>query len=512
MQETIYNYVINHLDEHGRFTETNLCDAVNESIPGLLGSEDAFYYSTNMESAVKLAKKLVENLRKYMREPDLINRSSLSELLNGQIFATYCDPFIDAFPAENMNIVVLDLAKHFFYNAQNREQVKFALLLFGLYGMKNILENEPKLWQDMLKLAHCEEFTFPFLLACRVSYFTPQSAVWELIRCTNGWGKVFAISDCKCRDIDDQLWLLENGPDISVEYPPLSIKFIQETHLEDLLGEELTYAQYKSAIIIVGNYLIMLNQTPIKSIEASFNISSINLYKLLTLILEQAKQHISHPEDILDMISYVETLRTLAEAHNLRQLSQNQCQLLIADFENIIYSKDMTSEITENLIKDEQVNYTLCDLAVELEMDIWPELFDYWKKHPQETALFPYLLSYENDNRPHKVIKLISRHLPEYSIEANSLLVPLRYLAQHPGEGEAIICSALTSIYDLPRVIACDTLEDWPPEFISTAIHDALIEGLKLSNNAIVTERLDCLLQGRKFDLKKFMEAQQDKK
>lgn len=511
MQETIYNYVINHLDEHGRFTAANLCDAINETIPRPLGAEDAFYYSTTMESTVKLAQKLAETLRKYIGDPGQKNRSALYNLLNDQIFATYCDPFIDSFPAEDMSIVALDLAKSFFYNAPKREQVKFALLLFGLYGMKNIMENEPELWQDILKLAHCEEFTFPFLLACRVSHFTPQSAVWELMRCTNGWGKVFAISDCKCHDITEQLWLLENGTDISVEYPPLSIKFIQETHLEDLLEEELTYEQYKNAVIIVGNYLIMLSQMPIKSIEDNFNITSINLNKLLTLILEQAQQHISHPDDILDIISYVETLRTLATAHNLRQLSQNQCHLLIAAFENIIYSKDMTGEITENLIKDDQVNYTLCDLAVELEMDIWPQLFDYWKKHPLETALFPYLLSYENDNRPHQVIKLINRHLPEYSIEANSLLVPLRYLSMYPGTGESIICSALTSIYDLPRVIACDTLEDWPQEFISTAIRDALIEGRRLSNNTIVTERLDCLLQGRKFDLKQFMEAKQDK-
>ena len=510
MQETIYNYVITHLDEHGRFTETTLCDATYETIPRPLGSEDAFYYSTTIESNIPLAQQLAETLRAYITEPEQSNLSALYKLLNGQVFAAYCDPFIEAFPAENTNISVYELARRFFYNAQNREQVKFALLLFGLHGMKNICETEPELWQNMLKVAHCEEFTFPFLLACRISHFTPQSAVWELIRCTNGWGKVFAISDCKCQDIDEQLWLLENGTDLSVEYPPLSIKFIQETHLEDLLEDELTYAQYKNAVIIVGNYLILLNHTPIKNIEENFNITSINLNKLLTLILKQAELHIQHPEDMLDMISYAETLRSLAEDNNLSQLSQNQCQLLIAAFENIIYSKDMTGEITANLIKDDTVNYTLCDLAVELEMDIWPQLFEYWKKHPLEIALFPYLLSYENAGRPQQVLKFITRHLPEYSVEASSLLVPLRYISLHPGQGETIICSALTSIYDLTRGIACSSLEEWAPELITPAIRDALMEGRKLSNNDLVTARIDCLLQGKKFHIEKFLQQKAD--
>ena len=505
MQETIYNYIINNLDEHGRFTENTLCDAAYETIPRPLGSEDAFYYSTNIESNIPMAMQLADLLRKYMAEPSQTNRRTLYDTLTGQVFAAYCDPFIETFTADDMNAVAYDLARRFFYNARNREQVKFALLLFGLYGIKNISETDSALWQDMLKLAHCEEFTFPFLFACRVSRFTPQTAVWELIHCTNGWGRVFAISDCKCQNIDEQLWLLENGTDISVEYPPLSIKFIQETHLEDLLEEELNYAQYKSAVVIVGNYLLLLNHTPIQNIEENFNITSINLHKLLTLILAQAKQHIQHPEDMLDMISYADTLRSLAEAHNLSQLSQNQCQLLIAAFENIIYSQDMTEQITANLIKDDEVNYTFCDLAVELEMDIWPQLFEYWKQHPLEISLFPYLLSYENANRPRQVLKIITRHLPEYSIDSSSLLVPLRYLALHPGQGEAIICSALTSIYDLPRGIACSALEEWPPELITPAIREALLEGRRLSNNDVVTARIDCLLQGKKFHIEKFL-------
>lgn len=505
MQQTIYNFVINHLDEHGRFTETVLSDTNYETIPRPLGSEDAFYYSTSIESNIPVAMDLVELMQSYVNEPSQANRSALYEKLKGQVFAAYCDPFMSSYTAEAKNDAAYDLARRFFYNAQHREHVKYALLLFGIYGMKSIHDQDSELWQDIVKIAHCEEFTFPFLLACRISSFIPQPVIWELIRCTNAWGRVFAITDCQCQDDEQRFWLLENGTDISVEYPPLSIKFITETHLEEQLQKPLTYEQYKSAVVIVGNYLILLNHTPLKKIEESFNITSIDLPKLLKLILEQSQQHVHKPEDMLDMLSYAQALRSLIDENNLSQLSLNEAQVLIASFENIIYSRDMTEDILANLIKDDEVNYTLCDLAVEMEIDIWQQLFDFWKKHPMEIELFPYLLSYEGSDRSKQVLKYISRHLPEYSIDSGSLLVPLRYLAIHPGEGEAIVCAALTSIYDLTRGIACGILDEWPPELITPAIRNALMEGRKLSNNDVVTARIDCLLQGKKFRIDKFM-------
>ena len=380
-----------------------------------------------------------------------------------------------------------------------------ALLLFGMYGMEKICQQEPKLWQDLLRIAHCEEFTFAFLYSCRVTNFNPQNAIWELIRCTSGWGKVFSITDCHCRDEEERLWLLQNGPDIDVEYPPLSVKFIRETHLEEHLAHPLNYAQYKSAVIIVGNYLIMLNHFPAEVIEEQFNISDIHLNKLLTCLLEQAEAYVSKPEDVLDLISYVTALQQLCDEQNHMQLTLNQCHEQIAACEKIIYRKDWQPEIENNLIKDDKLDYQLCNLAVELDIDIWPRLFDFWLAHPDETPLFPYLLSYEGEQRSERVLRQIEADLPRYCVEQNDLLVPLRYLNTHPGESDAIICAALESIFDLPRGIACGIVDDWRQEFITPAIRRSLIKARQLSNNDVVTARIDCLLAGKHFDIGKFL-------
>ena len=255
----------------------------------------------------------------------------------------------------------------------------------------------------------------------------------------------------------------------------------------------------------MGNYLIMLNHFPAEVIEEQFNISDIHLNKLLTCLLEQAEAHVSKPEDVLDLISYVTALQQLCDEQNHMQLTLNQCHEQIAACEKIIYRKDWQPEIESDLIKDDKLDYQLCNLAVELDIDIWPRLFDYWLAHPDETPLFPYLLSYEGEQRSERVLRQIEADLPRYCVEQNDLLVPLRYLNTHPGESDAIICAALESIFDLPRGIACGIVDDWGQEFITPAIRRSLIKARQLSNNDVVTARIDCLLAGKHFDIGKFL-------
>ena len=511
MKETIYQFIIDNLDEYGRFTANELCDDQDSNIPRPLGAEDAHYYTIDINPDPHPAQQLVQEVRNYIAEPSQQNRTQLYKTLNTVGFAYCCDNFLNEFTADEMNIVAFDLARRFFYNATNRNPLKFSLLLFGLYGMEQIKDTEPALWRDIVRVAHCEEFTFAFLYACKIKNYLPQDEIWEIMRVTNSWGKVFAIIDCKCRNRADRFWLMENGPDISVEYSPLSVKLITETHLEELLAEDITYNQYKCAIAIVGNYLMMFTQFAQKDIESNFNTQAINLPHILVLILAKAQKFVHSADDVLEMISYATTLTRLLDEQNLPQLSLNQAQLLIASFEKIIYSKDWSQEIQTNLIKKGKINYSLCDLAFELDMDIWQRLYDYWLAHPLETGLFSYLLSYETEGRVEKVLQQIVNFMPYYSNSEDTLLVPLRYLADHPGRGEGIICAALTGFFELPRGFACKLLGIWGLQYITPAIRYALLEAARLTTNAFVSAHISCLRAGKHFDREKLVKAQQAK-
>ena len=511
MKENIFRFITEHLSEEGRFTSARLCDdqMLDINLPSL-GTEDAGYYSIDIEPDPQPAQELAQMLRTYIAAPSKQNRMKIYNSVSS--FAYYCDNFLNEFTADEVNIIVFDLARRFLYNSDSRYPVKFALLLFGLYGMEEIKNTDKHLWHDIVTIARCEEFTFAFLYACKIKNFLPHDEIWELIHVTSGWGKIFSILDYKCRNDEERLWLLEVGPEIDVEYTPLAAKLICETHLEEMLTRELTYFQYKGAIACIGNYLIMYTQFPAQTIETNFNTQAINLKHLLELIYMQAQHFVTTPDDVLEMISYATTLTKLMDEQSLPQLTQNQAQVLIASFEKIIFQKDWSPEIQEGLIKDDKIDYSLCDLAFELDMDIWQRLYDYWLAHPEETALFSYLLSYEEEGRAEKVLQQITAFMSHYTSSENALLVPLRYLADHPGRGEGIICAALKSFYEIPRGVACKILDIWGVQYITPAIRFALLEAARLSTNDFVQANISTLLQGKRFDVEKYIKAQQRKK
>ena len=123
-----------------------------------------------------------------------------------------------------------------------------------------------------------------------------------------------------------------------------------------------------------------------------------------------------------------------------------------------------------------------------------------------EYTLLPYLLSYEGGTRSDRVLARLTEQLPLYANDLHSLVVPLHYLRSHPGKGEPILCAALCSIYELLRSCACDVLEAWGPEYLSTTVKEAIYAAMRSSTDDLVQARLTAILQGRKLDIEAFLQ------
>lgn len=502
MNKRIFAYIKENINEDEVFSSTVLPDDPSPSIPHPFGSEDSFFYTTKIPSDIKGASKILKLLQDYLSAPSVQKRVNLYRHLQKSAIVSICDPFVDAFTDDNISEKLLDLARQFFYNATHREPLKFAYLLFGLYGMEKIYEHNKELWKDLVTVAHCEEFTFHFLYACRITAFIPQKEIWQLIASTKGWGKVFAISEAVCEDDAKALWLVKNAYDLNVEYYPLSIKLIEITHLHDIVKcEQLDHAAYKGGMAIVNSYLICLDRYPLDMIEENFNLGTFSAYELLRNMLRHAKAYADNPSNLLDVIGIKLGLETLLEDGAAYTLSQNNVHLLIAECESLIFSHDWTDKIKEELIENDQVNYDLADFAYELEIDVWDELFNFWCHNPKETKLFPYLLSYDGSERSELVIHSICANISIFLESSEALLAPLDYLRNHPGDGESIIISCLTGMYDWPRGVAATTLEAWGKERISPALREALFKALALSNNPVISARIEALLKGEDFNI-----------
>lgn len=133
-------------------------------------------------------------------------------------------------------------------------------------------------------------------------------------------------------------------------------------------------------------------------------------------------------------------MQRLITESNWTALPANTCHELVGRCEKLIYSRDWQDEVQEQLFKvDGGVDYTIAEFAFEMDIDIWERLFAYLAQHPLESGLFPYLLGFENDDRPKKVLDFIEKNINTYTQSETALLIPLKYLEAHPGTGIPII-------------------------------------------------------------------------
>lgn len=507
MNNSLYQYIKEHIDEDEVFSSSTLPDQPNPTVPRALGTDDAFFYTTEAPQDQEGAKTLANELRIYLRQPTPEQKRKLYQTVQNRCMSALCDPFLDIFQKEEFHSHLLDLARSLFYNAQHREVVKFAYLLFALYGMERIKKNDLDLWQDLVMVARCEEFTFFFLYACRGSAYDPQKEIWELLGCTAGWGKVYTLNDVQPTEEWQQDWLIKNGMDIEVEYPPLSASLITKTNLLGYLEEaEPNYDGYKGAGVILNNYLVLLNNFPLELLEESFKISTIPLYNLLTAFLKQAEDFAKIPEELIDVLSISTGLTNMLREEHFFGLTTNELHSLIATCDGLIYQEDWSDYYERHLIKKGVVNYTLLDFALELDIDMWPRLHKFWRTHPLEIGLFPYLLSYwDESDRSKRMIAEITERIHLYADNQDALIIPMRYLKENPGEGEGILIFALTGMYDWPRGIACAILESWGQEYLTAPLREALWKARKLSGHKVIDARIDALLAGRQFNLEDMM-------
>ena len=509
-QTSILGYVLEHIDEHGIYRGGALIDDPTPSLPRPLGSDDAYIYTADMPADVDGAEAVCSILLAYAEEPSAAARAVLEEALIKILCVSVCDPLVEMLSEDELPEELLTLAEDWLYTSHKRELVKYAIVLLAIFGLEKLRrEHSDNLWDDLVNLCRCEEFTFFLTFAYRINNIKPQSELWELVRCTKGWGRIFTMYDIECASEEDEVWLLRHGCEIDIDYAPICLIVMRKGQItHHLAKKQLDYQTYRGCLLIVNNFVMMLDRYYIGKNNPSYiDISGIDTVKLISEVLRHAERYADKPSELIGIINLSIGLQRLITESNWTALPANTCHELVGRCEKLIYSRDWQDEVQEQLFKvDGGVDYTIAEFAFEMDIDIWERLFAYLAQHPLESGLFPYLLGFENDDRPKKVLDFIEKNIHTYTQSETALLIPLKYLEAHPGTGIPIITAALTSIYDWPRGAASIILEEWGHEQLTPSLRAALITARRLSQHPLITMRIDALLENKPFNVSTMLE------
>ena len=92
-------------------------------------------------------------------------------------------------------------------------------------------EHSENLWDDLVDLCRCEEFTFFLTFAYRINNIAPQDELWELVRSTRGWGRIFTLYDLECTTEEEEIWLLRHGCEIEIDYATICLVVMRKGQL-----------------------------------------------------------------------------------------------------------------------------------------------------------------------------------------------------------------------------------------------------------------------------------------
>lgn len=510
---SLFTFVMEHIGRDGVYDETRLPD--QKELPYTWGNEDAELFSPHEGPAIEMAKQEVSMcLKAWLTIPSAGNKEALYSLVLSTPMIMIFKSLSKELLKEKLSFELVKLADEWLHEAQHREVIKFAYLLCGVIGLDKIRTlYSRKLYDDLFKMAICEEFTLYLCMACYFSHIRPQQKVWYLLRHTNGWGKAITLSLADFNTEKQQMWLLMHGLELRIFWPPLAPLIIMGSKLPQRLQvPSCTYDFYKHAMNAISQYLLFL--TPDESQEhykfgtllpRQFNFSVLDL---ITDILRLAEPFMDNPKNITDVMSIAEWLRGVLADENWDLLEPNTCHLLLGKCEQIIYQRDWLPVINEKLFDENGVlDADVAELASGIDVDIWDRVYTYLCEHPNDHNAISFCLHPYHDEdlsdpdlpavtklRVQKIIDYINKNEIQLVKDDTSLSMVTSFLEDYSGSCASLLILALSSLSEPIRGIAALTLTHWDASDLTPAIKLALVKAQHLNQNFFTRLVIDTLL------------------
>ena len=462
--ESIFEYIDNHIKKNGTLPKEFNLDgfiANDEEKDLALGALDGIsYFHTKIDSnskSTRFLKTLFKDLNldnvslKAQKLENYFNKNKMEKALNNiDIILKYIDDNKDSIDVN----ALYKFAANTMILGTNIEAVKIAISLFSLIN----IEDDEKIKEVIQKFAVCDEFTL-FCTFVLKKLDGANDILFRLAKRTNGWGKIYLVSNLKAENDVIKEWLLTEGcyNDISNSYLALFVartidlptilmrkKFSVEEFIglneimEGLLDEEALkgISYYPNYNFIFDRYLELFEK--MANLMYFYNIP-IKIYEYL--LKKNSMEDLLIKKSIIDIFENRKTFLILKDAIHSGFREDFKLAVEVLNFDSRI---KLQNDVMYEFKTNPMANYFCL------------EYFFHNNKYKKQAI--SVLKQSVNLEEHYSEPKAIISFNDEYASNLTQIIQTLKY---YPFECEEFIIAGLKSETMHPRISAINTIMEW---------------------------------------------------
>ena len=511
-EESILQYLKRNINEDGSLKESaeTLPDEKknDNEIKFAPGLTDAMFGADESEESISRIKYLSNLISKIAKNGNNQSKSDFyREITENESVIGIIDEFLQKLVQNSLPVepYLFDYANKLATKTNNRNAVKFGIAILGLCQNKKPIE-------DIKILGLHDEFTVFSTIALSNLSDNLVKDLWELAKQVDGWGKIQLVDRLAEMDLNSEIkdWLVLEGYKNNIMYEYLALSCAKNGMLnEKLKAETIDDILYSSASDII---IALMDEGPVIGMsgydEASETIENfirhsmkrnLNINDYITL--HRIKDYLEEP---------------IEENETLKNWNQNDLSNCLIDINELLNSKDWTTEVQRALKSSDNVEYwNGKQAAKKLGIDLWDTVWKKLKENPLDSSAWYDVTANAKENNVEEIIDFALKNLPLDFLGAgpkdsngfganyqkhSSLESVVTFLENYPQKGEKLITVALDSPVTRNRNMAIRVLDKWKTENWSNEITEKVNRLKEIEPNEDTRKNIERLLNGQELE------------
>lgn len=473
--------------------------------PGLM---DTMFGADESEESKSRIKVLVNLITRIAKNGDLQSKSGFYRVVTeNESVIGIIDEFLQQLVKKSLPIEpnLYNYANKLATKTKNRNSVKFGIAILGLCQNKQPIE-------DLKTLGLHDEFTVFSTIALLNLSDDLVNDLWQLAKQVDGWGKIQLVDRLAEMELTVEIkdWLIHDGYKNNIMYEYLALTCAKNGMLNERLKKEfISNVLFVSAGEII---VALMDEDPAEGMSG-YDEATETIENYIT----HAKTQNLNIGDFITLHRIKDYLEESPEENEiLTRWNQNELSNCLIDINEILNSRDWTTEVNKALKSSDNVEYWNGKKAAQkLGIELWETFWNKLKQNPLDSSAWYDVTANAKESNVDEVIDFALNNLPLDELGAgakdsmgfgddfqkhSSLDNVITFLENYPRKGKELILVGLDSPVTRNRNMAIRVLDKWKAENWSVEITEKINQLSEIEPNEDTKKNIERLLNGQELE------------